>query len=187
VITVSLLIDTYWAGSEEHGLAQLRQLRPDLFPKLLPNGQFNYRRRLLGPVMEQIRRLLSARWQLIDPDDALRITDSAPVVVCTYKRARSNANFSGPEYFGKALSKAARIFGFRLHASISDNQMVGQWLLAPAAHHDSQLVWPLFCDESDLTILGDGAYISPVENARLKTKRNNKVIAPPRKDARRAK
>src|SRR5436190_16710293 len=56
VITVSLLIDTYFSGNEELGLAMIRQWGADLFARLLPNGQFNYRRRLLGPIMEQIRR-----------------------------------------------------------------------------------------------------------------------------------
>jgi hypothetical protein len=56
VITVSLLIDTFFDGHEEKGLSFIRQYQQHLFPKLLPNGQFNYRRRLLGPIIEQIRR-----------------------------------------------------------------------------------------------------------------------------------
>ncbi len=184
VITVSLLIDTFFDGHEEKGLSFIRQFQHYLFPKLLPNGQFNYRRRLLGPIIEQIRRLLTFSWGLISPDDELRLVDSAPVPVCTYKRARQNANFSGPEYFGKMYTRAARLFGFRLHLSVTAEQVVGNWLLAPAAYHDSQLMWPLFDEQGQLVLLGDGAYISPIEYSRLALKRDIKVYAPPRRDSR---
>ena len=183
VITVSLLIDTFFDGHEEKGLSFIRQFQHFLFPKLLPNGQFNYRRRLLGPIIEQIRRWLTFSWGLIQPDDELRLVDSAPVPVCTYKRARQNSNFAGSEYFGKMYTRAARLFGFRLHLSVTADQVVGSWLLAPAAHHDSQLMWPLFDDQHHLMLLADGAYISPLEQSRLAVKRGIKVYAPPRRDS----
>lgn len=183
VITVGLLIDTFFAGNEEMGLNLLRQFGSDLFPKLLPNGQFNYRRRLLGPIMEQIRRYVSLNWGLIDPADPLKIVDSAPVPVCTYKRARRNTNFIGHQYFGKMYSQAGLLCGMRLHLTINDRQMIDTWLLAPAAHHDTQLLWELSEEQIRLLILGDGAYISPIEHARLWDKRGHRVLAPNRKDS----
>lgn len=183
VITVGLLIDTFFDGHEEKGLCFIRQFQHPLFPKLLPNGQFNYRRRLLGPIMEQIRRLLVATWGLISPDDQLALVDSAPIPVCTYKRSSRNTNFVGPEYFGKMYTRAARLFGLRLHLNVSAEQVVASWLLAPASHHDSQLMWPLFEEQQQLVILGDGAYVSPIEHSRLLSKREIKVYAPPRRDS----
>jgi hypothetical protein len=84
VITVSLFIDTIFHGHEALGLAFLRHYHPDLFPALLPDGQFNARRRDLGLVMEQIRQYLIQTWHLIDPDDVCRLIDNAPIPVCTY-------------------------------------------------------------------------------------------------------
>jgi len=48
VITVALLIDTFFHGHEALGLAFLRQYQGDLFPKLPSNGHFNERRTPLG-------------------------------------------------------------------------------------------------------------------------------------------
>lgn len=56
VITVALIIDTFFHGHEALGLAFLRRYHADLFPNLLPNGAFNERRRALRLIMEQIRQ-----------------------------------------------------------------------------------------------------------------------------------
>lgn len=132
--------------------------------------------------MEQIRRLLIASWDLIGPHDQLRLVDSAPIPVCTYKRASRNINFAGPEYFGKMYTRAARLFGLRLHLNVSAEQVVGSWLLAPAVYHDSQLLWPLYEEQRHLVVLGDGAYVSPLAQSRLLSKREIKLYAPPRRD-----
>jgi len=58
VITLALIIETFFPGNEELGLSFVRQYHADLFPHLLPNGQFNYRRRLLSRITELIRRYL---------------------------------------------------------------------------------------------------------------------------------
>lgn len=44
VITVALIIDTYFHGNEELGLSFLRQYHSELFPQLPSNGHFNERR-----------------------------------------------------------------------------------------------------------------------------------------------
>src|SRR5690606_35402863 len=66
VITVALVIETFFGGDEELGLAFLRQYHRELFPQLLDKGQFNRRRRELTGVMEVIRRQVTQL--LIDPD-----------------------------------------------------------------------------------------------------------------------
>src|SRR5215210_4804518 len=47
VISVALIIDTFFHGHEALGLSFLRQYHPTLFPALPNDGQFNTRRRLL--------------------------------------------------------------------------------------------------------------------------------------------
>ncbi len=84
VITISLISDTYFHGNEELALAFVRQHYRALFPNLLSNGRFNRRRRALSACIEGVLRALSVA--LIDPHDALRLTDSAPIPVCTYQR-----------------------------------------------------------------------------------------------------
>jgi hypothetical protein len=84
VITISLISDTYFHGNEELALVFIRQHYLVLFPNLLSNSRFNRRRRALSACIEGVRRSLSAT--LIEPQDSLRLTDSAPIPICTYPR-----------------------------------------------------------------------------------------------------
>ena len=60
VITIGLIIDTFFGGHEALGLAFLRQYHPALFPHLPTEGHFNERRTRLGPLIDQVRRWLTA-------------------------------------------------------------------------------------------------------------------------------
>ena len=82
VITVSLIIETFFQGHEEVGYAFVAQYLRDLFPQLLDLDRFNARRRELIAVIEAIRRDL--RDQKLDRTDPLRLVDSAPVALMTY-------------------------------------------------------------------------------------------------------
>jgi hypothetical protein len=58
VITISLIIETFFQGHEEVGYAFVTQYLQDMFPDLLDLDRFNVRRRQLIAMMEQIRRQL---------------------------------------------------------------------------------------------------------------------------------
>jgi hypothetical protein len=184
VITVSLYIDTIYAGHEALGLASLRQTLPGLFPKLLPNGQFNARRRQLGPIMEQIRQYLTRVWGLIPPDDRMRNLDSAPIPVCTFNRSHENRSWVGPEYYGVMASRRAKLYGLRLHATMTQDYVLDQWLLAPASCRDSKVMCATLEGAHDLLVYADNAFRDPVEEQVLERARNIRVWAAPRSDAR---
>ena len=183
VITVSLLIDTLFHGHEALGLAFVRQYQPDLFPALVPAGQFNQRRRELGRIMEQVRQAVVQAWGLMDPDDPLRLIDSAPLPVCTYMRASRNATLAGPEYFSVMTTRKAKLFGLRLHLTVTPAQVVDQWLLAPAAPSDGKVMAGFLEDAQDLIVFGDGAYHDPAVAQLLRDRHNIQVWATPRKDS----
>jgi hypothetical protein len=183
VITVALIIDTWWQGHEALGLAFLRRYHPELFPHLPPKGWFNARRTRLGPLIDQIRRVLTSHWGLIADDDPDRLIDSAPLPVCTYARARQCRTVDGQEYFGVQASGSAKLFGFRLHLTTTTDQVIDDWLLVPAAVHDSQVVPVLLGDAHDLVVLGDGAFHNP-SAAPVLDSHGTTVLAPPRRDTR---
>ncbi len=56
VITVSLIIETFFQGREELGYAFVAQFLRDLFPHLMDLDRFNVRRREWIAVIEAIRR-----------------------------------------------------------------------------------------------------------------------------------
>jgi hypothetical protein len=94
VITVALIADTFFAGREDKTLSFIREYHQDMFPKLLSCGGFNRRRRALNMITEQIRRVIVKQWGLMDDENGEyvteRLTDSAPIPVCTYTRAKLN-------------------------------------------------------------------------------------------------
>jgi hypothetical protein len=184
VITVGLLIDTIFHGHAALGLAFLRRYHPDLFPHLPPDGWFNQRRRILGPLIDQIRRLLSRHYGLISDTDQVRLLDSAPISITTYTRGKDNRTVTGSEYFGVAPSKGAKLYGFRLHLTATTDQVVDDWLLAPASYHDSTVMPAVFEQAHDLLVLGDGAFHHPALEPVWQEQQQIEILAPPRKDSR---
>jgi hypothetical protein len=183
VITVSLFCDTYFHGSEELGLACLRQAPfRTLFPKLLSNSRFNRRRRALATQMEAIRQSLNQH--LIDPDDDLRLVDSAPVPVCTYGRSAECMTVQGAEYASVMPSRKAKLYGFHVVLTTTLDQVVDQWLLAPAAPHDNKTGRALLSESEWLMVLGDNGFHDPVASAWLQTHRQITLLAPPQAKAR---
>lgn len=183
VITVALITDTWFHGHEALALSFLRQYHPDLFPHLPAPGHFNARRTVLGPVIDQIRRVLTDYWGLIPPDTPDRLIDSAPVPLATYQRAGQTHTVAGPEYFSVMVTRRAKLFGLRLHLTVTPAGVIDEWLLAPAGVHDSQVMPVLVDQATDRTILGDGAYHNPTQ-APVLAARDVVVYAPPRRDSR---
>ena len=67
---------------EELCVAFIRQYHTDLFPRLLEDTSFNRWRRVLMRMTDAIRRCLTAT--LSDPEDWVRVVDSAPIPLYTY-------------------------------------------------------------------------------------------------------
>ncbi len=184
VITVSLIIDFWFGGNEELGLAFLRQYHLDLFPHLPSPSRFNERRRRLGLVMEYIRRYLLAAFHLLPADDPWRLVDSLPAPVCQYSHAPRCQTVTGPEYVGHVASKKSKFFGFRLQMTTTLDQVVDVWLLTPAARKDAKMLSALLESSQDLVLLADNAYHDPGEAHFLAQSRRIQIYALPRRDSR---
>jgi hypothetical protein len=179
VITVALIIETFFQGHEEVGYAFVCQYLGDLFRHLLDLDRFNSRRRHLVGIIEAIRREL--RNQIIDQGDRIRIVDSAPITLMTYTRGSRCKTVLGSEYFGVVTSKKGTFFGLRLHATVTAEQLIDEWLLAPASATDAKVLDALVLDCRDLSIIGDKAYNDAELEERLWRKRSIHLL-PLRKD-----
>jgi hypothetical protein len=179
VMTVSLIVETFFHGNEELGYAFVWQYMSGLFPRLLDLDRFNVRRRELVGVMEAIR--CDLRDQKLDRSDPVRLVDSAPVTVVTYTRGSRCSSVVGSEYFGVVTSKKGKVYGFRLHLTATVDQMVDDWVLAPAATPDPKVLNELVMDRRDLVLIGDKIYNDADLEARLWGKRNI-LLLPLRKD-----
>jgi hypothetical protein len=169
VITVSLIIETFFQGHEEVGYAFVSQYLRDLFPELIDLDRFNARRRALIAIIEVIRRDLRDR--KLDRSDPIRLVDSAPVTLATYPRGTRCRSVVGNQYFGVVTSKKAKVFGLRLHMTVTADQLVDEWLLVPASIPDPQVLDALALDNRDLTIIGDKIYNDAELEDRLWRKR----------------
>jgi len=156
VITVGLIIETWFQGHEEVGYAFVSQFLRDMFPNLIDLDRFNERRRGLVAVIEAIRRDL--RDQKLDPNDRVRLVDSAPITLMTYPRGSRCRSVVGEQFFGVVTSKKGKVYGLRLHLTATPEQMIDEWLLAPASVPDPQVLDALVLDCRDLTLIGDKIY-----------------------------
>ncbi len=179
VITVSLIIETYFQGHAEVGYAFVAQYLRDCFPQLLDLDRFNARRRELIAVIEAIRKDL--RDQKLDRSDPVRLVDSAPVTLMTYTRGARCRSVVGHNYFGVVTSKKAKVFGLRLHLTTTVDQLIDEWLLAPASIYDPHVLDALICDCRDLTLIADKIYNDATREADLWRERHI-LLLPLRKD-----
>jgi hypothetical protein len=184
VITVALVIDTFFGGHEALGLSFLRQYHMEWFPHLPGEGRFNERRARLGPLIDQVRNCITRQEGLLGDADRLRLIDSAPIFVNTYARGSQSTTLTGPEYFGVAKRHGAKVCGLRLVLTTSITQVVDGWMLAPASYHDSTTMTAALEDDDTLLVLGDGAYHSPGNERILAEKHDIHLLAPPRQDSR---
>jgi hypothetical protein len=179
VITVSLIIETFFQGHEEVGYAFVSQYLRDLFPNLIDLDRFNARRRELIAVIEAIRR--DPRDQKLNRGDPVRLVDSAPVTLMTYTRGARCKSVVGSQFFGVVSSKKGKVFGLRLHVTVTVDQLIDEWLLAPASVPDPQVLDELVLDCRDLTLIGDKIYNDAELEERLWRKRRI-TLMPLRKD-----
>jgi hypothetical protein len=174
VITVSLIIETYFQGHEEVGYAFVRQYLRDLFPRLLDGDRFNERRRRLIGLIELLRRDL--RDQKLKPQERVRVVDSTPITLMTYTRGNRSQSVVGGDYFGVVTSKKSKFFGLRLHLTATPDQLIDEWLLAPAAEHDVKVLDTLVLDCRDLILVADKAYNDAELENRLWRKRRIQLL-----------
>jgi hypothetical protein len=179
VITVSLIVETFFNGNEELGYAFVWQYMWDMFPKLLDLDRFNARRRELVGIIEAIRR--DFRDQKLDQADPVRLVDSAPVTVVTYTRGSRCSSVVGSEYFGVVTSKKGKVYGFRLHVTATVDQLIDDWVLVPSSIPGPKVLDELVLDRRNLVLIGDKIYNDATLEARLLRERNI-VLMPLRKD-----
>jgi Transposase DDE domain len=169
VITVALILETFFQGHEEVGYAFVRQYLHPLFPQLLDLDRFNARRRDLIGLIEAIR--CDLRDQILDRSDSIRLVDSAPVTLMTYTRGDQCQSVAGKAHFGVVTSKKAKFFGWRLHVTVTGEQLIDDWLVAPASVPDPQAMDALVSGRRDLTLIGDKIYNDAALEERLWRKR----------------
>src|ERR671933_821463 len=144
------------------------QAHRDLFPQLPAQSRFNRRRRNLALIFNVIRRSLL---QVLDvAQDPLTVIDSLPVPVVQFHLApASTADWDVHDAaFGRCASKKQTIYGYKLHLLLTVGGVILDFELAPANATDLEVGTELLAEHTDLTVVGDKAYISQARQAGLR-------------------
>lgn len=152
-----------------------------LFPNLPERSRFNHRRRTLFQAINLIRQALL---RLLDlAEDRHCILDSLPIPVVNFHLA-PKAGSDWKEHgaaFGRVTSKKMTIVGYKLHMMLALNGVILDFELAPANQSDLAVGQELLEAYSDLTAIGDKAYISSSVSEQL-AERNIRLLTLPRRN-----
>ena len=99
----------------------------------------------------------------------------------TYTRGARCTSVVGSEYFGVVTSKKGKVFGLRLHATVTVDQLIDDWCVAPAAYLDPKVLEELVRARRDLVLIGDKLFNDADLEDRLWRKRRIQLL-PLRKD-----
>jgi IS5 family transposase len=156
----------------------------DLFPHQPDQSRFNRRRRNLMPVFNLIRQAIL---RVLDvAQDPSCVIDSLPVPVVNFHLVpQSQADWAEHgAAFGKVSSKKQTIYGYKLHLLLTARGVILDFVLAPANAADLAVGEELLEAHTDLTVLGDKAYISAAVQAALREARRIRLLSIPRRNQR---
>ena len=162
-------------------LSQWREY-PQLFPNVPTQSRFNRRRRNLMYAFNLIRKVILKNLDLAQ--DRQCVIDSLPLpVVQFYLVPSSTGDWRAFEAtYGKVPSKKQTIFGFKLHLLITLGGLILDFELAPANVTDLEVGFEMLWEHSDLSVLGDKAYISAEKAAELFANNRIRLMTLPRRN-----
>lgn len=181
LLSMALIGECRGWNLETEMLSQWREHR-DLFPHIPTQSRFNRRRRNLMQAFNLIRWVILRGLDLAQ--DRLCVIDSLPLpVVQFYLVPGSTGDWRayGATY-GKVPSKKQTIFGFKLHLLITLGGVILDFELAPANVCDLEVGFEMLCEHTDLSVLGDKAYISAQKAAELFSNNRLRLLTLPRRN-----
>ena len=93
-------------------------------------------------------------------DDDIRIIDSMPIPVCKFGRAYFSKLFKDISTYGYCASKKETYFGLKLHALVTTNGFITNFILTAANVDDRDAVFDLIELNDYIKILADKGYVS---------------------------
>ena len=97
------------------------------------------------------------------------VIDSLPIPVVNFHLVPSSTGDwrAYEARFGKVSSKKETIFGYKLHLLVTMGGVIVDFVLAPANATDLYAGLDMLFEHTDLTVIGDKAYISAEQSAEL--------------------
>lgn len=181
LLSMALIGECRGWNLETEMLNQWREHR-HLFPHIPSQSRFNRRRRNLMYAFNLMRKVILRSLDLAQ--DRQCVIDSLPLpVVQFYLVPGSTGDWRAFEAtYGKVPSKKQTIFGFKLHLLITLGGLILDFELAPANIYDLEVGFEMLSEHSDLSVLGDKAYISAEKAAELFANNRIRLMTLPRRN-----
>jgi hypothetical protein len=181
LITMAIVGECRGWDKETEMLSHWREHR-DLFPHIPSQSRFNRRRRNLMPVFNLIRQIILSYLDLAQ--DRQCLIDSLPVPVVQFHLAPASKGdwMAHGAAYGKVPSKKQTIFGYKLHLLVTLNGVILDFELAPANAPDLHVGVELLSQYTDMTVLGDKAYINAEMAAELGRSNRIRLLTLPRRN-----
>nr|WP_181246077.1 MULTISPECIES: IS982 family transposase [Clostridium] len=157
IITISIVGEALTIDSEKAWFYFVKKNYSDLFPNICDRTRFNRTKRNLYKVILEIQRYFSSL--AIFSDEDTRIIDSMPIPVCKFGRAYFSKLFKDISTYSYCASKKETYFGLKLHALITTDGFITDFLLTTANTDDRDAVFELIQTNANIKILADKGYI----------------------------
>ena len=181
IITISIVGETATIGSEKAWFNFVKKNYCDLFPNIGDRTRFNRTKRNLYKVILEIQKYLS-NLPIFKYDDT-RIIDSIPIPVCKFARSYFSKLFKDISTYGRCASKKETYFGLKLHALVTTDGFITNFILTAANADDREPVFELVKGNNKLKIIGDKGYISNELKASLAKENEVLLVSLKRKNS----
>ena len=181
LMTMTLVGECRGWALETELLSSWREHRA-LFPHIPTQSRFNRRRRNLMQGSNLMRCVLLRALDLAQ--DRQCVIDSLPLPVIQFHLVPGGKG-EWPAYgaaYGKVPSKKQTIYGYKLHLLITLEGLILDFELAPANASDLAVGHELLSQHTDLTVLGDKAYISASIAAELWSDNRIRLLTMPKRN-----
>ena len=157
IITISIVGEALTIDSEKAWFYFVKKNYKDLFPNICDRTRFNKTKRNLYKVILEIQKYFSSLPMF--KDDDIRIIDSMPIPVCKFGRAYFSKSFKDISTYSYCASKKETYFGLKLHALVTTDGFITDFLLTASNIDDRDAVFELVQANSFIKILADKGYI----------------------------
>ena len=158
IITISIVGEALTIDSEKAWFYFVKKNYKDLFPEICDRTRFNRTKRNLYKIILEIQKYFSNL--PIFKDDDIRIIDSMPIPVCKFGRAYFSKLYKDISTYGYCASKKETYFGLKLHALVTTNGFITNFILTAANIDDRDAVFDLISENNYIKILADKGYVS---------------------------
>lgn len=158
IITISLVGETATIDSEKAWFNFVKKNFKELFPQMGDISRFNRTKRNLYTTIQLIQRKF---FELTNMHrSSINIVDSIPIPVSKFGRAYFSKCFNDIATYGYCASKKETYYGLKLHALVTTEGYVKDFMVTAANIDDRDALMELTSFHPNIQIIGDKGYVS---------------------------